>query len=357
MINIKRAISCLYIGISAAIAMEDTENEVKAITFNGKATCCKDLTFDLRLDEESHTVTINGVSPNHELLNPKEGIKKISLTIPGSIQTSSGDKLSVSIGEQAFKNLNSEYLNLSLVFSNVKFPKNCRWLFHRSESIVSIALYNKGSTNVKNMQGMFEGCSKLKSIIFNCFDTSGVTDMSWLFDGCTSLENLNLSEFDTSKVTTMECMFRNCNNLKNITFGELFCTENVTTMGWMFNNCYKLGNLDLGNFDTGNVDTMVRMFHDCSALKWINFGKSFDTKKVKDMSYMFSDCRSIEQLDLTDFDTENVKCMRCMFADCANLKKLVLGKQFYKNKIGNSSDMFTGCNTNLNVTIKQTSNK
>ena len=99
-----------------------------------------------------------------------------------------------------------------------------------------------------------------------------------------------------------EYMFKNCTTLKEIELSE-FSTENITTLVGMFYGCINLISLNLTSFDTKNVINMSYLFYNCYSLKNILL-KEFDTSNVIDMKYMFSGCKSITSLNLKSFNTK-----------------------------------------------------
>ena len=60
-------------------------------------------------------------------------------------------------------------------------------------------------------------------------------------------------------------------------------------MSYMFYRDYSLKNVDLGAFDTINVETMYKMFSECNSLKNVDLS-NFKTNKVCNMAGMFSKC-------------------------------------------------------------------
>ncbi len=128
------------------------------------------------------------------------------------------------------------------------------------------------------------------------------------------LENLN-----TSEVTDMSGMFHGCSALRTIDFGKVD-TRNVTNMGSMFSGCYNLTSLNITSFNTAKVTNMSSMFSGCVSLPSIDL-RSFDIANVKDMSYMFSKCSSLKTI-LCDDDwsrSEVLKDAKGMFGQCASL--------------------------------------
>ena len=94
---------------------------------------------------------------------------------------------------------------------------------------------------------------------------------------------------------------------------------NTTSCYMMFSECKSLTQLDLSNFDTRQVTTMINMFCRCYRLTQLDLS-SFDTHNVTRMNGMFSCCESLNQLDLNNFDTSKVTDMQAMFYYCKNLQ-------------------------------------
>ena len=148
------------------------------------------------------------------------------------------------------------------------------------------------------------------------------TSCYMMFSECKSLTQLDLSNFDTRQVTTMINMFCRCYRLTQLDLSS-FDTHNVTRMNGMFSCCESLNQLDLNNFDTSKVTDMQAMFYYCKNLTSLDIS-NFDTSKVTTMSHMFTNCYKIKQLDLSNFDTSNVFDMSAMFFNCFSLTQLDL---------------------------------
>ena len=88
-------------------------------------------------------------------------------------------------------------------------------------------------------------------------------------------------------------MFYNCSTLTSLDLSN-FNTEKVESMMGMFFSCSALTSLDLSNFNTKKVRYMNSMFNACSALTTIYAGDKFVTTKVENGSYMFSDCTNLK---------------------------------------------------------------
>jgi surface protein len=113
---------------------------------------------------------------------------------------------------------------------------------------------------------------------------------------------VNLDEEENNITIKFNKKLKNCNvmfyGLSNITKINLknFDTSEVTSMVGMFYNCINLISLDL----TDN-NKMINMFYDCSNLISLNLSNlnklSFNTSSVTRMDYMFYNCRNLISLD------------------------------------------------------------
>ena len=183
-----------------------------------------------------------------------------------------------------------------------------------------------------------------------------VTNMDYFTLQCKEeLKTLDLSDFDTSQVTSMLELFYECGDLEEINLTNVN-TSNVTTMYKMFDSCKKLTTLDLSNFDTSNVTNMSYMFYGCRQLTSLDVS-NFDTSNVTDMSRMFFNCSGLTSLDVSSFNTSNVTDMSRMFFKCSGLTSLNVSN-FNTSNVTNMSDMFGGCRqlTSLDVSNFDTSN-
>ena len=174
---------------------------------------------------------------------------------------------------------------------------------------------------------------------------------------------IDFSGFNTSNIESMYRMFGDCSSLKSLNFLN-FNTSKVKSMARMFEGCLSLISLDLSNFDTSNVESIYSMFEDCSKLASLNLS-NFNTSKVRDMRHMFEYCSSLTSLDLSNFDTLLVRDMQYMFYHCTSLTSLNLSNfdtskvsNFIASKVENMNYMFAHCNKlqSLDISNFNTSN-
>jgi len=104
-------------------------------------------------------------------------------------------------------------------------------------------------------------------------------------------------------------------NCKTVTLEEerntikLIWSQKVTTCDNMFFGCSTIDEIDLSNFDTSSVNSMVTMFRICHSLTSINLSNKFTTKNVQNTKSMFYNCTSLSSIDLSNFITTSVTCM------------------------------------------------
>jgi len=107
----------------------------------------------------------------------------------------------------------------------------------------------------------------------------------------------------------MGSMFRECQNLTSINVSN-FNTSNVSSMLSMFLNCESLISLDFRSFDTRKATNMNGIVSGCKKLKCVVFGKDFSTEIAFGYSYneMFSGDNALRYIDfyLSD-DTDAIK--------------------------------------------------
>ena len=154
--------------------------------------------------------------------------------------------------------------------------------------------------NVKDMSNMFAIC-KAGAVIWCKFNTGNVMKMPYMFYR-SSVGDIDLSNIDTSNVRDMRWMFGECEShrikLSNIS------TEKVINMRSMFYSC-KLDELDLSSFNTSNVVNMSSMFQDCEIAGDLDIS-NFEMGQIKDVNRMFDTFRS-RRLNLGAFDVNHIE--------------------------------------------------
>ena len=119
--------------------------------------------------------------------------------------------------------------------------------------------------------------------------------MNGLFCGCFDLEEVNLINFDTGNVENFNQMFLNCFNLNEIKGLEKFIGSKAKTCSEMFRFCKSLKEINISNFDLRNATDIKQMFYFCLNLRGVIGLEKLNTSKVENISYMFGDCRKIHR--------------------------------------------------------------
>ena len=170
------------------------------------------------------------------------------------------------------------------------------------------------NTVVVTDDDMCSGEMEGNCVVFNISNRTSIE----MFKYCT-VKSLDLSNFDTSKVTSMMAMFQTF-QAENLDLRN-FDTSKVTNMGGMFYKC-QVPYINLSGFDTSSVTDMWSMFSGCQ-VKSLNLD-SFNTSNVTDMHEMFYKCQAVS-LDLRNFDTLRVTDMDWMFKNYLG-KEIILSE-------------------------------
>ena len=205
----------------------------------------------------------------------------------------------------------------------VYFHPNTTNAFREFTSIVTIDLTNVNTSKVQNFSYWFYD-DKVLTDIYGKINTKGINDLKPSYG-------------------TLNGMFNNCRKLKSIDVSE-FDTSNVNSMVGTFNCCMALTSLDLSTFDTSNVVSMIDMFATCNNLKYLNVS-SFDTSKVTGMGYMFYWMTALEVLDIRNFDTRSLQSLDNTFSH-SGFEYIYLGENFDTSKVINMNTTF-GANNKL----------
>jgi len=173
--------------------------------------------------------------------------------------------------------------------------------FNGSDALVSVNRWDE-ATRTTSLAATFQGADNL---VYVTAPPTTVTNMSQAFRDTTA--NPTLDEWNTSNVTTMDRMFHEASAFN----GDLsdWDTSNVTNMSSMFYYA-RAFNSDLSRWDTSQVWDMEAMFFHASAFN--SDLSRWDTSKVTYMRSMFNDARAFNS-DLSSWDTSKVTDMASMF--------------------------------------------
>ena len=167
-----------------------------------------------------------------------------------------------------------------------------------------------------------------------------------MFQGCKNITEINLSNFNTSNVTSMISMFSYCSNLTSLNLSN-FDTTRVTDMGNMFYGCTNLKSLNLSNFDASNVTNMNSMFYSCTNLNYINLN-NFTEKKRLDITNIFYGVPDNMVVCLSKNSSKIfsvIKDKKCYSIDCSD------DWEIEQKRIVNKNDMCID-NSDKNISYK-----
>ena len=117
-----------------------------------------------------------------------------------------------------------------------------------------------------------------------------------------------------------------------------------TTCDYMFNNCSTVKTLDLSNFNTSNVTSMINMFSQCSSLTTIDLSTcNLKCGSTLDLKLMFKDCTSLETVDFSGCALSNATNNEYMFNNCNALKtiKAVSCNEATKTKLKKAKEYYS----------------
>ena len=134
-------------------------------------------------------------------------------------------------------------------------------------------------------------------------------------------------------------------NAKSIIYADLSHINSsiVTSTKQMFLECDSIKEINIGNFQTLNVEDMSEMFSGCSQLTSLNLS-TFDTSLVKNMTNMFYGCGSLEYLDISNFETSSSGIYTNMFQGADIIKYISI----YKAKNNEAFESSVSSSSNLN---------
>lgn len=189
-------------------------------------------------------------------------------------------------------------IELDLSKFNTRNVTDMFWMFGACHKLKKLNVSEFDTKNVTRMSQMFTFCESLTELDLSSFDTENVTDMHSMFEGCESLKKLDVSSFDTG-------------NVRGTSLGS---GGSIGGMACMFNGCKSLTELDVSGFDTQNVLNMGKMFGYCKSLKKLDVS-GFNTRNIISKGFMnmpggmqsvFIGCESLTELDLSNWDMGNI---------------------------------------------------
>ena len=214
--------------------------------------------------------------------------------------------------------------------------------------------------NIRDISYIFAGCDKLTSDELNrnlsAWKLSGDLNIREVFRDCHSLERIDMSVFRNCNITDSSSVFSTCKKLKTITnIGNLNISK-ADGMSYLFYECNALTQLDLSNWDTGNIQYMISTFNGCTNLTELNCS-TWNTGKVYNLQLAFLNCKSLETIPVRDWDARNLMYMDKAFAYCTSLTNLDVSK-WDTSKVVEMTSVFYQCSSlkTLDVSKWKTSN-
>ena len=182
-----------------------------------------------------------------------------------------------------------------------------------------------------------------------------IKNMNCMFSNCETLKLIDLSNFKTEYVTSMIGLFTKCTSLTTLDLSKINLDKN-NNLSYMFSGCSSLLSLDLSYFFTSKINNIKKMFNGCTSLSSIDLS-NFDTKNITTMESLFENCSSLSSIDLKKFRTENVTNMKSMFKGCSSLKNLDI-THFDTKNVTDMSFMFSECESlnSINLSNFKTEN-
>ena len=214
--------------------------------------------------------------------------------------------------------------------------------------------------NIRDISYIFAGCDKLTSDELNrnlsAWKLSGDLNIREAFRDCHSLERIDMSVFRNCNITDSASVFSTCKKLKTITnIGNLNISK-ADGMSYLFYECNALTQLDLSNWDTGNIQYMIATFDGCNNLTELNCS-TWNTSKVYNMQLAFYNCNSLETIPVRDWNTKSLMYMDKAFGNCTSLVNLDVSK-WDTSKVVEMTSVFYHCSSlkTLDVSKWKTSN-
>ena len=214
--------------------------------------------------------------------------------------------------------------------------------------------------NIRDISYIFAGCDKLTSDELNrnlsAWKLSGDLNIREAFRDCHSLERIDMSAFRNCNITDSSSVFSTCKKLKTIAnIGNLNISK-ADGMSYLFYECNALTQLDLSNWDTGNIQYMIATFDGCNNLTELNCS-TWNTGKVYNMQLAFYNCNSLETIPVRDWNTKNVMYIDKTFGNCSSLVNLDVSK-WDTSKVVGLTNTFYHCSSlkTLDVSKWKTSN-
>lgn len=120
--------------------------------------------------------------------------------------------------------------------------------------------------------------------------------------------------------TSLREWFKGMSALTTVKGMEYLNTANVETMLFMFANCSALQAVDMSHCNTDQLHNIASMFQGCSALQTLDL-TTFHGRKLNDMRSAFYNCTELTTIYCNDTWTSDLS--GSMFGNCSKLKGAV----------------------------------
>ena len=209
----------------------------------------------------------------------------------------------------------------------------------------------KNGTPINNFSNTFMGCTKLKYADISNLETINLTHRTLnTFKSCSSLETVILPK--NMVLNYSSGMFHECGKLTEIGNIDTMDMTQCAHATSMFNGCGSLEELDVSNWEMGNIATyegwgVGYMFTNCKKLKALDVSR-WKTSTWNGCPNIFQGCESLETIDLSGWSSfsqglATSKSINDMFRDCKKLKTVIGLENILDANVANINYLFSGC--------------
>ena len=245
-----------------------------------------------------------GVEQNISVLRSAGSIRRIMASLSG--QTIEDTDYDTAITNVKYFKRSQSAPGVDVTAENIEAsgqPEVLMWFDEGSGTIYYYTEADKVALPQDGSSDMFNGFSELISADLNDFDVTNATSLEYFFSGCTKLREINVSNWNTGNVTNIRGMCYGCKALTDIIGIENWNTHSLTDTHEAFYECASLENIDLSKWDVSSLTDMSNMFR--RACKLSNeTTASMNNWKINtsaDFSGMFKYCNDPNEGGRADF--------------------------------------------------------
>ncbi|MGQ2282699.1 BspA family leucine-rich repeat surface protein, partial [Apilactobacillus kunkeei] len=251
----------------------------------------------------------------------KWGDANVSLNGEGVLTVSSGDSVAT-LGSFPF---NKSDVKKIVFLNTVKLPsQSVRLLGDFNNLTEFVGLDKVDASQLVNAGGLFVEDHNLQSIDVSSWKTPNLVIAFEMFAGNHRIKTVDVTGLDTSNVKDMGEMFAHDYNLTDIKGINTLNTQNVTNLNYFLGWAKSLKSIDLSNFKTPNLNSMVYMFINTPQLTSLNIS-NLDTTNVQGVNQGFAFIPgSNDDGDPYNDKQDSVK---------SNLQSIIIGPNYDPSKI------------------------